>query len=287
MHYALCSLHLSVSEILNKKVAIITGGSRGIGFAIAKKLASEGVKVVIASKTTEPHPKLPGTIYEAAEEIKNAGGEALPLVLDVRDELQIQKVVEETVAHFGGIDFLVNNASAIFLAGVEFTPAKKYDLMHQINVRGTYLMSQACIPHLKKSTHAHIITLSPPLDLQPKWFENHTAYTMSKYGMSMVALGLSAEMKPYGIGVNAMWPKTTIATAAVQNLLGGDALMKQSRWPAIVADAVSIILSRNPKEVTGQFFIDEEVLRVAGIQDFEKYAVDPAAGLAPDLFIEL
>lgn len=276
-----------MSDILKNKVAIISGGSRGIGFAIAKRLSQEGVKVVIASKTTEPHPKLPGTIYEAADEIKKSGGEALPLVLDVRDELQIQKVVDETVAHFGGIDILVNNASAIYLAGVEFTPAKKYDLMHQINVRGTYLMSQACIPFLKKSSHAHIINLSPPLDMQPKWFENHTAYTMSKYGMSMVALGLSAEMKPYHIGVNALWPKTTIATAAVQNLLGGDALVRQSRWPSIVADAATIILSKNPTEVTGRFFIDEEVLREAGITDFTKYAVDPAATLAPDLFIEV
>jgi citronellol/citronellal dehydrogenase len=276
-----------VSDILKNKVAIITGGSRGIGFAIAKRLAEEGVKIVIASKTTEPHPKLPGTIYEAADAIKQMGGEALPLHLDVRDEVQIQKVVDETVAHFGGIDILVNNASAIFLANVEFTPAKKYDLMHQINVRGTYLMSQACIPYLKKSSHGHIITLSPPLDMKAKWFENHTAYTMSKYGMSMVTLGLAEELKPYHVGVNAIWPRTTIATAAVQNLLGGDALMRQSRWPTVVADAVAIILSKNPKVATGQFFIDEEVLREAGISDFEKYAVDPAAGLAPDLFIEL
>jgi len=276
-----------VSDILKNKVALITGGSRGIGFAIAQRLAQEGVKIVIASKTTEPHPKLPGTIYEAADAIKQMGGEALPLHLDVRDELQIQKVVDEAAAHFGGIDILVNNASAIFLASVEFTPAKKYDLMHQINVRGTYLMSQACIPYLKKSSHGHIINLSPPLDMQGKWFENHTAYTMSKYGMSMVALGLSEELKPDHIGVNAMWPRTTIATAAVQNLLGGDALMRQSRWPTIVADAVAIVLSKNPKEATGQFFIDEEVLREAGVIDFEKYAVDPAAELAPDLFIEL
>jgi len=276
-----------LSDILKNKVAIITGGSRGIGFAIAQRLAQEGVKIVIASKTTEPHPKLPGTIYVAADAIKRMGGEALPLQLDVRDEVQIQKVVEETVAHFGGIDILVNNASAIFLANVEFTPAKKYDLMHQINVRGTYLMSQACIPYLKKSSHAHIINLSPPLDMKAKWFENHTAYTMSKYGMSMVALGLSEELKPYHIGVNAIWPRTTIATAAVQNLLGGDALIRQSRWPTVVADAVTIILSKNPKEVTGQFFIDEEILKEAGIRDFEKYAVDPAAVLAPDLFIEL
>ena len=276
-----------MSDILKNKVAIITGGSRGIGFAIAQRLAQEGVKIVIASKTTEPHPKLPGTIYVAADAIKQMGGKALPLQLDVRDEVQIQKVVEDTVAHFGGIDILVNNASAIFLANVEFTPAKKYDLMHQINVRGTYLMSQACIPYLKKSSHGHIINLSPPLDMKAKWFENHTAYTMSKYGMSMVALGLSEELKPYHIGVNAIWPRTTIATAAVQNLLGGDALMHQSRWPTVVADAVAIILSKNPKEVTGQFFIDEEILKEAGIRDFEKYAVDPAAVLAPDLFIEL
>jgi len=276
-----------LSDILKNKVAIITGGSRGIGFAIAQRLAQEGVKIVIASKTTEPHPKLPGTIYVAADAIKQMGGKALPLQLDVRDEVQIQKVVEDTVAHFGGIDILVNNASAIFLANVEFTPAKKYDLMHQINVRGTYLMSQACIPYLKKSSHGHIINLSPPLDMKAKWFENHTAYTMSKYGMSMVALGLSEELKPYHIGVNAIWPRTTIATAAVQNLLGGDALMHQSRWPTVVADAVAIILSKNPKEVTGQFFIDEEILKEAGIRDFEKYAVDPAAVLAPDLFIEL
>ena len=243
--------------------------------------------MVIASKTTEPHPKLPGTIYEAAEEIKQLGGEALPLVLDVRDELQIEKVVADTAAHFGGIDILVNNASAIYLANTESTPAKKFDLMHQINVRGTYLMSRACIPHLKKSSHAHIINLSPPLSMKPLWFENHTAYTMSKYNMSMIALGLAAELKPYRIGVNAIWPKTLIATSAVKNLLGGDELMRQSRWPSIVADAVAEIISKDPGEVTGQFFIDEEVLKEAGVTDLEKYAVDPKATLAPDLFIEL
>ena len=276
-----------MNETLKNKTAIITGGSRGIGLAIAKKLAMKGVNVVVASKTTEPHPKLPGTIYEAAEEIKALGGNALALVLDLRDELQIQKVVEDTVAHFGGIDILVNNASAIFLAGVEYTPAKRYDLMHQINVRGTFLMSQACIPHLKKSSHAHILNLSPPLDMNPKWFESFTAYTMSKFGMSMVALGLSAEMKPYHIAANALWPRTTIATAAVQNLLGGDALIKQSRWPAIVADAAALILARDPKETTGRFFIDEEVLREAGITDFSGYAVDPTTQLAPDLFVTI
>ena len=276
-----------MSDILKNKTAIITGGSRGIGLAIAKKLAMSGVNVVVAAKTTEPHPKLPGTIYEAAEEIKAMGGNALALVLDLRDEAMIQQIVTDTVAHFGGIDILVNNASAIFLAGVEYTPTKRYDLMHQINVRGTFLMSQACIPYLKKSPHAHILNLSPPLDMDPKWFENHTAYTMSKFGMSMVAMGIAAEMKPYGIAANALWPRTTIATAAVQNLLGGDALIKQSRWPAIVADAAEIILSQNPKETTGRFFIDETLLREHGVSDFSGYAVDPTTDLAPDLFITL
>lgn len=276
-----------MSTVLANKTAIITGGSRGIGLAIAKKLAAAGVNVVVAAKTTEPHPKLPGTIYEAAEEIKAAGGNALALILDLRDEAMIEKVVQDTVAQFGGIDILVNNASAIYLAGIEHTPSKRYDLMHQINVRGTFLMSQACIPFLKKSSHPHILNLSPPLDMNPSWFENYTAYTMSKYGMSMVALGLAAEMKPYGIAANALWPRTTIATAAVQNLLGGDALIRQSRWPAIVADAAAIILSRNPKETTGQFFIDETVLRESGITDFNGYAVDPTTDLAPDLFIKL
>ena len=276
-----------MSSILANKTAIITGGSRGIGLAIAKKLAAAGVNVVVAAKTTEPHPKLPGTIYEAAEEIKAMGGNALALVLDLRDEAMIEKVAMDTVAQFGGIDILVNNASAIYLAGIEHTPSKRYDLMHQINVRGTFLMSQACIPFLKKSSHPHILNLSPPLDMNPAWFENFTAYTMSKFGMSMVAMGLAAEMKPYGIAANALWPRTTIATAAVQNLLGGDALIRQSRWPDIVADAAAIILSRNPKETTGQFFIDEDVLRESGIADFTGYAVDPTTDLAPDLFITL
>ena len=276
-----------MSSILANKTAIITGGSRGIGLAIAKKLAAAGVNVVVAAKTTEPHPKLPGTIYEAAEEIKAMGGNALALVLDLRDEAMIEKVAMDTVAQFGGIDILVNNASAIYLAGIEHTPSKRYDLMHQINVRGTFLMSQACIPFLKKSSHPHILNLSPPLDMNPAWFENFTAYTMSKFGMSMVAMGLAAEMKPYGIAANALWPRTTIATAAVQNLLGGDALIRQSRWPAIVADAAAIILSQNPKETTGQFFIDEDVLRESGITDFTGYAVDPTTDLAPDLFITL
>ncbi|HJW30733.1 MAG TPA: NAD(P)-dependent oxidoreductase, partial [Saprospiraceae bacterium] len=284
--YALCSLHLIVSDILRGKTALITGGSRGIGFAIGKRLAQVGVRVVLAAKTTTPHPKLPGTIYTAAEEINQAGGKALAVALDVRDEEQIQQAVSTVAEHFGGIDILVNNASAIYLAGVEQTPARKFDLMHQINVRGTFLMSRACIPFLKQSTHAHILNLSPPLDLSPKWFESHTAYTMTKYNMSMIALGLAAELKPFHIGVNCIWPKTLIATSAVQNLLGGDALMRQSRWPAIVADAALAIFSNDPAQWTGRFFIDEDLLRSMGITDFSKYAVDPTATLAPDLFIE-
>ena len=276
-----------MNTILKNKTALITGGSRGIGFAIAKRLASEGVNVVIASKTTEPHPKLPGTIYTAAEEITKEGGIALPVVLDVRDEMQIQKAIDSTVERFGGIDILVNNASAIYLAGIEHTPAKKFDLMHQVNVRGSYLMAHACLPYLKKSSHAHILSLSPPLDMQARWFESHTAYTMSKYGMSMIVLGLAAELKPYKIGVNAIWPRTTIATAAVQNLLGGDALMRQSRWPAIVADAAAIMLSSDPATFTGNFVIDEDFLRSEGVVDFAPYAVDSKSQLAPDLFIDL
>jgi citronellol/citronellal dehydrogenase len=276
-----------MSEKLKGRTAIITGGSRGIGFAIAKRLAASGVNVVIASKTTEPHPKLQGTIYEAAEDINTSGGNALPLVLDVRDEDQVHSVIRDTVEHFGGIDILVNNASAIYLAAVEHTPAKKYDLMQDINVRGTFLMSQACIPYLIKSDHAHILTLSPRIEMLEKWFENHTAYTLSKFGMSMVMFGLAAQLRPYSVAANALWPKTTIATAAVQNLLGGEAMMKKSRWPAVVADAAYYILSQDPQEATGQFYIDEEVLQRYGVTDFDQYAVDPTEELAPDLFVEL
>ncbi len=276
-----------MSHILKNKTAIITGGSRGIGLAIARKLATFGANVVIASKTTEPHPNLPGTIYQAAEEINALGGNALPLVLDLRKEEQITQVVKDTVDHFGGIDILVNNASAIYLAGIEHTPAKRFDLMHQINVRGSFLMSQACIPFLKESAHGHILSLCPPIDLDAKWFDHFTAYTISKYGMSMVIKGLAQELKPYPIGVNGLWPRTTIATAAIQNLLGGDALIQQSRWPTIVADAAEQILSLPPGEVTGEFFIDEEVLRENGHTDFTSYAVNPATDLAPDLFIHL
>ena len=276
-----------MTQLLKNKTALITGSSRGIGLAIAKKLATLGVNIVIAAKTTEPHPKLPGTIYEAAEEIKALGVNVLPLVLDVRDEEQVGSVVNEAASHFGGIDILVNNASAIHLAGIEHTPVKRWDLMHQINVRGSYVVSQACIPFLKKSNHAHILNLSPPMDMSAKWFGPHVAYTISKYGMSMLVLGLSEELKPYNIGVNAIWPRTVIATAAVQNLLGGEPMMRMARKPEIVADAAAAILSRDPRTTTGRFFIDEEVLREQGITDFHSYAMDPGSPLAPDIFVTL
>jgi citronellol/citronellal dehydrogenase len=276
--------HLSNS--LHGRTALITGGSRGIGLAIARKLASLGCRVALAAKTTEPHPKLPGTIYSAAEEIHAAGGTALPVILDLRDESMIEQAAYKTANHFGGIDILVNNASAIFLATTAFTPAKRYDLMHQVNVRGTFLMTQACLPYLKRSTHAHILNLSPPPDMQPKWFAPHTAYTMSKYGMSMVALGVAAELADEKISVNALWPKTTIATAAVANLLGGDAMIRLSRKPEIVADAAAAILAKSPGAESGRFYIDEDVLRAAGVTDFAGYAIDPSARLMPDLFIE-
>jgi citronellol/citronellal dehydrogenase len=264
----------------------ITGGSRGIGKAIALKLASHGANVAIAAKTVEANPKLEGTIYTAAKEIEAAGGKALPLQVDIRFEEQVKNAVEETAKAFGGIDILINNASAINLSPTENLEAKRYDLMQSINVRGTFMVSQACIPWLKKSSNAHILNLSPPLDMNPKWFASHLAYTMSKYGMSMVVLGLAQELKSYGIAVNALWPRTTIATAAVQNLLGGDYLIKRSRKPEIVADAAFAIISKPSRECTGNFFIDEDLLRKEGINDFSGYAIDPSQELQTDLFID-
>lgn len=271
--------------ILKDKVAFITGGSRGIGRAIAIRLASLGVKVAIGAKTTEPNPKLPGTIYDAAQEIESLGGTVLPIPLDIRYEDQVQQAVQRTIDTWGRLDILINNASAIYLANAENTPVKKYDLINQINVRGTFLMSQAAIPFLKKSDHAHILNLSPPIDFNPKWFHSHSAYTISKYSMSMIALGLSAELADDKIGCNTIWPYTTIATAAVQNLLGGDEMMRRSRKPEIVADASAIILAQSPVELTGKCLLDEDVLRSQGIEDFSKYAVDPASSLMTDLFI--
>lgn len=269
---------------LFSKTVFITGGSRGIGKAIALRLAKEGANIVIAAKTTEAHPKLEGTIFSAAKEIEALGAKALAIQLDVRDEEQIKKAVQQTVDTFGGIDVLINNASAIGLTPTEHTEAKRFDLMHSINVRGTFLMCKACIPYLKKSSNAHILTLSPPLDMSPKWFAPHLAYTLSKYNMSMIVLGLAEELKGK-VGANALWPKTTIATAAVQNLLGGDYLIQRSRTPEIVADAVFAILSKPSAECTGNFFIDEEVLQREGVNDFSHYAVNPANPLQNDLFI--
>jgi citronellol/citronellal dehydrogenase len=269
----------------NKNI-LITGGSRGIGKAIAMRLAADGANIAIAAKTAEPHPKLEGTIYTAAEDIKAAGaGKVLPLQADIRFEESIEEAVQATVSEFGGIDILINNASAISLTPTEQTEAKRWDLMHGINVRGTFLVSKACIPHLKKSLNPHILNLSPPLNMDPRWFAPHLAYTMSKYGMSMVVFGLAEELKPHRIAANALWPKTTIATAAVENLLGGDFLMQRSRTPEIVADAAYYILQRPSFECTGNFFIDEEVLTAEGITDFTKYAVNPNQKLMNDLFV--
>lgn len=265
---------------------LISGGSRGIGKAIALKLAAAGCNVAIAAKTAEAHPKLEGTIYTAAEEIEAAGGKALALQCDIRHEDQIAAAVAKTVETFGGIDMLVNNASAIHLAPTTDMEAKRFDLMHSINVRGTFLMCKHAIPYLKGGGNPHILNLSPPLNLNPKWFGAHLAYTMSKYGMSMVVLGLAEELKSFGIAANALWPQTTIATAAVQNLLGGDFLIQKSRTPQIVADAAFEILSRPAASCTGNFFIDETVLQQAGTTDFSHYAVNPSEQLMQDIFID-
>jgi citronellol/citronellal dehydrogenase len=269
----------------NKRV-LITGGTRGIGKAIGIRLAKEGASVAVVGKTAEPHPKLEGTIYTAADEIDKAGpGKVLPIQGDIRFEESIDQIVKTTVGTFGGIDILINNASAINLFPTEQIEAKRFDLMHNINVRGTFLMSKACIPALKKATNPHILNLSPPLNMDPNWFAKHLAYTMSKYGMSMIVLGLSEELKTHRIGVNALWPKTTIATAAVQNLLGGDFLIQRSRTPEIVAEAAFYILQKPSYDCTGNFFIDEEVLKENGITDFTPYAVNPEHKLMMDLFL--
>uniref|UniRef100_A0A1A7XI81 Hydroxysteroid dehydrogenase-like protein 2 n=1 Tax=Iconisemion striatum TaxID=60296 RepID=A0A1A7XI81_9TELE len=261
----------------------ITGASRGIGKAIALKAARDGANIVIAAKTSEPHPKLPGTIYTAADEVEAAGGRALPCVVDIRDEQQIGAAVQKAVETFGGIDILVNNASAISLTGTLETPMKKVDLMLGINLRGTYLTSKMVIPHLLKSRSPHILNLSPPLNLNPIWFKNHTAYTMAKYGMSMCILGMSEEFRGQ-IAINALWPKTAIQTAAM-DMLGGEGVGRQCRKADIIADAAYAILSK-PKDYTGHFLVDEDVLRAHGVQDFDQYAVQPGHPLLPDFFLD-
>ena len=271
---------------LKGKTLFITGASRGIGKAIALKAAHDGANIVIAAKTTSPHPKLPGTIFTAAEEIEKAGGKALPLALDIRFEEHVMKAVEKAAKTFGGIDILVNNASAISLTSTLDTDMKKIDLMFSVNLRGTLACSQACIPYLKKAQNPHILNLSPPLNLEPRWFSNHLAYTLSKYGMSECVLGMSEEFKEDGIGGNALWPKTIIATAARYNILGGEEMARHARIPEIVADAAYYILTQPSRQCTGNFFIDEEVLKSHGITDFKKYAVNAAEDLFPDLFIQ-
>ena len=267
------------------KTAFITGASRGIGKAIALKLASLGANIVIAAKTTEPHRKLEGTIYTAAEDIRAAGGQALAVKVDVREEAEVQAAVDQAVEQFGGIDIVINNASAIQLTPSEHTEMKRFDLMHQINYRGTFLVSKTCLPHLKKRANPHILTLSPPLDLNPAFFAPHVAYTISKFSMSLCMLGLAGEYAEYGIACNTLWPETTIATAAVLNLLGGESMMQVSRKPEIVADAAAWILQQPAKNYTGRFLIDTEVLQEAGVSDFSGYAVVPGSTtLMPDLF---
>ena len=271
--------------IFRNKTVFITGASRGIGKAIALRLAKEGANIIVAAKSIEENPKLGGTIFSAAQEIEQAGGRALAVQCDIRFEDQIKNAVDKAVETFGGIDILINNASAINLSPAEQTTPKQFDLMHDINVRGTFFVSQACIPYLKNAENAHILTLSPPINLATKWFGNHVAYTMAKYNMTMIAIGLAGELNKYNIASNALWPKTTIATAAVKNLLGGEALIKMSRHPEIIADAAFHILSKPSTECTGNTFIDEEVLALAGITDLSNYAVEPGGRLYTDLFL--
>ncbi len=270
---------------LKGKTLFITGASRGIGKAIALRAAQDGANIAVVAKSAEENPKLPGTVYSAAEEIKKAGGNAIPCIADIRFEDQVAVAVEKTVNEFGGIDVLINDASAISLTPTLQTEMKKFDLMFSVNVRGTFLCSKLCVPYLKKSDNPHILTLSPPISMDSKWFANNVAYTISKYGMSMCVLGMAEEFKKEGIAVNALWPRTAIATVAVQNLLGGDQAIKHSRKPEIMADAAHIILTQLSKECTGHFFIDDEVLIQHGISDLSKYSMVPGAKLIQDFFL--
>src|SRR5271170_2560510 len=267
------------------KTLFITGASRGIGLAIALRAARDGANIAIAAKTATPHPKLEGTIYTAAEAIERAGGKALPLVVDVREEAQVRDALDKTAAHFGGIDIAVNNASAIQLTTVAQTDMKRFDLMHAINTRGTFVVSKWAIPYLEKAANPHILMISPPLDMKEKWFAPHTAYSTAKFGMSLVVRGLAGELRGKGIAVNALWPRTVIATAAVNNLLGGDALMRQSRKPEIMADAAYVVFSSPSRQLTGRFLIDDTFLAENGVSDFEHYRVDPSQKLVQDFFV--
>jgi citronellol/citronellal dehydrogenase len=267
------------------KTLFITGASRGIGLAIALRAARDGANIAIAAKTDKPHPKLAGTIYTAAEEVERAGGKALPLVVDVRDETMVKDALAQTAARFGGIDIVINNASAISLTPVAATEMKRFDLMHQINARGTFLVSKWAIDYLEKAANAHILMISPPLDMKEKWFSPHTAYSMAKFGMSLVVLGLAGELRAKGIAVNALWPRTVIATAAIQNLLGGQSMMRRARKPEIMADAAYAIFSKPAHEFTGHFLIDDSILAENGVRDFDRYRVDPGQELAPDFFV--
>jgi len=271
---------------LQGKTIFMSGGSRGIGLAMAKKCAEDGANVAIAAKTAEPHPKLEGTIYSAAKDIESAGGKALPLLCDIRDEAAVDKAVAACIEKFGGIDICINNASAVSPTPVTATPMKRYDLMNDVNARGTFMLSQKCYPHLKKSSNPHIVNIAPPLDMDKRWFKNHTAYTMAKYGMSMCTLGMAEEFRKDGIGVNSLWPMTSIDTAAVRNILGGDSMAKMSRTPAIMADAAYVLLNQDAREFTGQFVIDEFILKDTGTTDFKQYNQPGYDGpLAADFFI--
>ncbi len=270
---------------LKGKTLFITGASRGIGLAIALRAARDGANIAIAAKTDQPHPKLEGTIHTAAKEIEDTGGKALPLVVDVRDEDRVAAAIEQTAQVFGGIDIVVNNASAIQLTRTQETDMRRFDLMHQINTRGTFAVSKFAIPHLEKAENPHILAISPPLDMREKWFAPHLAYSMAKFGMSLVILGLAGELRQKGIAANALWPRTTIATAAVRNLLGGEEMVRRSRKPEIVADAAYRIFRKPARGFTGQFLIDDSFLAAEGETDFDKYRVDPSQPLAQDFFV--
>jgi citronellol/citronellal dehydrogenase len=270
---------------LKGKTLFITGASRGIGLAVALRAAQDGANIAVAAKTDKPHPKLPGTVFTAAEEIISAGGNALPLVVDVRDEAQVKSAIDQTVAAFGGLDIVINNASAIQRTPASDTDMRRFDLMHQVNTRGTFMVSKYAIPHLEKADNPHILMNSPPLDLREKSFSGSTAYSIAKFGMSLVVLGLAGELREAGIAVNALWPRTTIATSAIKNLLGGDRVMRMSRTPAIMADAAYLIFQKPARSFTGNFLIDDSFLAAEGVTDFEQYRVDPSEPLASTFFV--